>query len=139
MKIKLSKLILIVMVIGFNLNYKIISVSGDSMLPTYQNHDLLLCKKFRKINQDDVVVFNHGKVMFKRVAATKGAKVKIVNSTLYINNMEVALYHGKDTNEFTLNEQDLYVLGDNYLNSYDSRNFGVIKLNEIICSIKSAK
>ena len=109
-----------------------------------------LYRKIRKYipKRGDVVVFNKldgtGSPYIKRVAALPGETLEIKNETLYINEQKVqqaALqnikypsrdYIGQEGKPYTVPENHIFVIGDNSANSYDSRDFGAIPLNDVI-------
>lgn len=131
------------------------NVSGDSMNNTfYENDRVLVWNLGYKVNNNDVVVFdatdysyNHEEVTFyiKRVIATEGDSLfyeQITSSQgyLYVNDIQIGFiqYHqflkitGQTGFEFIIPENKVLVLGDNRLNSYDSRSFGLINEEDVI-------
>jgi len=127
-----------------------VTVEGDSMEPTLQDEDRLMLNKVRDIERFDVVVFpapdKPDQQYIKRVIGVPGDRVEYRNDELYVNGeyVEETYLEGLETRsnnssyvtgDFTLNEltgvetvpEDTYfVLGDNRLNSRDSRSFGFI-------------
>ena len=123
-----------------------IIVSGDSMVPTLKNKQVLLLDKinykFNQIKRYDIVVIDVGQSeIIKRVIGLPGETVEYKNNTLYINGKEVENKYNFDTDDFTLKSicncktipEDKYlVLGDNRKVSSDSRIMGLIDKKDIL-------
>ena len=132
-----------VIVTAFGMQVKVI---GDSMEPTIYNGqgvlvDRLIFKLFGP-NKNDIVVFlpngnTNSHYYVKRVVATPGDKVQIIDGDLYVNGevsesgkidydkMEDA---GIAASELKLGSGEYFLLGDNRNSSEDSRsaNIGVV-------------
>lgn len=127
-------------IILFTLNYKIIIVSGKSMNPTFQNGQIILADKsfnFSDIETDDIIIFKDfdGHTCIKRVVALSGDKVIQSDGHLYINGVEKYNYNTNFDIQYLIKDNELYVCGDNYHNSIDSREYGPIKFERIECVI----
>ena len=66
-----------------------------------------------------------------------GEKVKVKDGRIFINSQELAeLYinnfSSEDNEEIIIAQDEYFVLGDNRINSLDSRSFGPIKKTSII-------
>ncbi|MGK0554636.1 signal peptidase I [Macrococcus capreoli] len=137
-------------------------VSGDSMVPTFENKDRLVINKMATwsngLNRGDVIVFhaNKDKDYIKRLVGLPGDKVEYKNDTLYINGTAVEENYlksnkalapnGKLTEDFsvkTLSHSDgkdtipkgkYLVLGDNRAISLDSRRpeLGLIESKNVV-------
>jgi len=105
------------------------------MEPIYENGELLIMsRRFDSISLDDVILFEYDNINYiKRVVAVEGDNIKINNGQLFINEKLINNYSipNNISKEFTLNKNEFYVLGDNYQNSIDSRDFGVINYSWI--------
>lgn len=133
-----------------------VSVEGDSMNPTLEHEDRLLLNKIASIDRFDIVVFpapeEPEKQFIKRVIGMPGDDIAYRDQTLYINNEsviedyvdltqeseEITEYYNGDFSLSSLQgvetvpEDMLFVLGDNRVNSKDSRSFGFIPLDSVI-------
>lgn len=119
-------------------------VKGDSMEPTLRENDIVL---FLRIdvgyNPDDIVLTEaeDGRIYIKRIAAVPGQTVDIneETGTLLVDGTEASEPYvytktlRKTGMEFpyTLEEGEYLLLGDNRENSYDSRNYGPVREDDI--------
>jgi len=122
-----------------------VKVDGLSMYPTLDDKDVLLLKKYdRSFERFDIVVikFNNTKLV-KRIIGLPGESVKIANNNLYIDHSLVEdVKLDVKTEDFSISElgYDIipegyyFVLGDNRVNSVDSRTsaVGLISKDDII-------
>ena len=120
-------------------------VSGDSMVPTLKNKQLLLLNKINyqlnDIKRYDIVVIKiDKKEIIKRVIGMPGETIEYRNNTLYINGHEEKNDYNFETDDFNLKsicncdeipENKYLVLGDNRKVSADSRIIGLIDRSEI--------
>lgn len=104
--------ILVILVLFFL--FPFIQVCGDSMTPTYKDNEVILSTRLfnrKNLKIGDVVV-----TKFKYKDETEGHQIVI---------KRVAdVYGGK-----------VYLLGDNPTVSYDSRDYGYVPLDYVICRI----
>lgn len=132
--------------------FKPFYVKGASMEPNFNDHEYLiideLSYRFRAPERGEVIVFrypeNPKEYFLKRIIALPGERVKVDAGHLTVYNeahpegVEVQesyldkslLTLGEKTT--TLNENQYFVLGDNRMNSYDSRRFGPIDKSAIV-------
>lgn len=154
-----AKYILAAVLIGFLLTNYVIQrneVVGESMYPTLMDEDQLWVEKispvFGRITRGDIITFSvHdpelGPVadedLVKRVIATPGDHLEIRDDGIYLNGEALAedyLIDGMQTyasihpeyNDIVLEDQMFFVMGDNRMNSRDSRSFGPIHADDII-------
>lgn len=136
-----------------------ITVFGESMSPSFQDHDRVVISKTSKIQRFDVIVFNAPDIesehYIKRVIGLPGDSIEVKNDVLYINGKaynEPYLSENKRNNpnnslteDFSLLEKTgktkvpenmLFVMGDNRLNSKDSRTFRLISYDSVIGEVK---
>lgn len=133
-----------------------VSVEGDSMNPTLEHEDRLLLNKVSSVDRFDIVVFpapeDPDKQYIKRVIGIPGDEISYRDQVLYLNSRpveeayidlsqesdEVAAYYNSDFSLQTLEgvervpEGSFFVMGDNRVNSKDSRSFGFIDIDSVI-------
>jgi signal peptidase I len=132
-------------------------VQGESMMPTLQNGNKLVVNKVgfqvAELNRFDVIVFhaNEKEDYVKRIIGLPGDKIEYRDDHLYINGhlykepfldvYKQKAHRIKLTGDFSLKEitgentvpdGKLFVLGDNRLGSWDSRNFGFISAQKVV-------
>lgn len=127
-------------------------VQGASMEPNFYTKQYLIVDEisyhFRDPDRGEVVVFhnprNESEFYIKRVVGLPGEKVDIDNGKVKITNSEYP--HGFSFDEyylppgtetrgnatFRLAEDEYFVMGDNRLQSFDSRSWGPVKRSEIV-------
>lgn len=123
-------------------------VSGDSMVPTLEDKQILLLNKFdyrfNEISRFDIVVIEVGKnEIIKRIIGLPGETLEYRNNILYIDGHEIETEYNFETDDFNLKSicncdkipNDKYlVLGDNRSVSSDSRIIGLIDKDDILGS-----
>ncbi|HSP23117.1 MAG TPA: signal peptidase I [Planococcus sp. (in: firmicutes)] len=121
-----------------------VEVHGTSMMPTFEEADKVLIVKISDIDNFDIIVFKApgNRNFIKRVIGIPGDKVSMADDRLFLNgtpveeayleeNRALAQQQGsgkltEDFGEFTVPGGAYFVLGDNRLNSVDSREIGFI-------------
>ena len=114
-------------------NFKIIIVDGVSMQPTYSHSQVLIAKRTSSIDKNMIVVFKEsGTLNIKRVIGIAGDFIRLENGEIYVNDVLIKpyTYNGEDIFVY-LEHDEFFVIGDNYQNSYDSRNYGAISIEQI--------
>ncbi|MGM9924015.1 MAG: signal peptidase I [Bacillus sp. (in: firmicutes)] len=132
-------------------------VKGISMRPTLEDGDRLIVNQigyeFGDISRFDVIIFHAGgdEDYVKRVIGLPGDTIQYKDDRLFINGEicpEPYVHHEeqhlpglKETGDFTLSEltgvekvpaDSLFVMGDNRLNSLDSRHFGFVSIDDVV-------
>ncbi|MBM7588127.1 signal peptidase I [Bacillus pakistanensis] len=128
-----------------------VAVQGESMMPTFENNNRLVVSKISEIDHFDVIVFRSPiseKNFIKRVIGLPDDTIEMNNDQLFINgkvyqesylsqNRKIAEQAGmkKLTGDFgpiTVPKDNYFVMGDNRLNSTDSREFGSISNESVV-------
>lgn len=152
------KYIISTLIIFFVINqffFSPVMVDGDSMEPTLTNGDYLILNKFSSIERFDIVVFpppdQDDTQYVKRVIGVPGDSIEYRDDVLFLNGepteqifledslqKDATIYTSGDFTLLTLfgvdtvPEGQYFVLGDNRLNSRDSRVFGFIDEESIL-------
>ncbi|MBQ1813057.1 MAG: signal peptidase I [Bacilli bacterium] len=138
-------IIIIVVLLFRKFMFSPIRVTGNSMVPTLRDGDIMILNKIgysiKGLNRFDIVVINNdNEKIIKRVIGLPGEHVEYSDNKLYINSKLVEEpYERKDMEDFVLEElgenkipEGKYlVLGDNRPISKDSRIIGLIDKKEI--------
>lgn len=124
----------LVLIVWFS-QVKLLVVHGDSMYPTLVNgqHAVAYRTNYDQIEKGDMVVIYLSEIsehyIVKRVIGLQGDLVEIDGQTLYVNGDLVKENLGEAFANIstTVGTGQLYLLGDNQGDSYDSRYFGPVK------------
>ena len=132
-----------------------VQVVGPSMYPTLKDGQLgvtnIAAMYFTDIERYDVVVAKlQDELIVKRVIGMPNDTIRCTSGIIYINNIAIDEYYlddeyvlhqsqlemdkqfTKDFDEFTLGDDEYFLLGDNRLHSSDSRVFGTFKKEDIL-------
>ncbi len=138
---------LVAVMVVFTLVCRIYVVDGSSMISTLSNRDrLLVSNLFYTPEQGDIVCFvaknNDEKVLVKRVIATAGQTIDInENFEVMVDGkvleepyLDAGIYTVPKNYDFpyTVQEGEVFCLGDNRVNSKDSRDLGPIENKYIL-------
>lgn len=125
-------------------------VPTESMMPAIAPGDHLIVSRlpyyYRDPKRGEVVVFKYNNdFLIKRIIAVPGDVIDIKENKVYINNVEqdetsylaqgvkTYLYAGSKVDfPYVIPNEYYFVMGDNRLNSKDSRVFGAIPRSSII-------
>lgn len=140
---------LVLIVLVFAVMFRMVNVDGQSMEPNLHSEDRLIISNFAYTPEyGDIVVVRrvHNTPLIKRVIGLPG-------DVIQINNDEGAVYrNGEKLDEpyilggitkqsynsvgksipVTVGEDEIYVLGDNRMNSHDSRNDGCYSMDALV-------
>ena len=142
--VKSTAISLIIAVFIINFMFQIVTVNGESMIPSLYNNDKLILEKvsyrITSPKRNDIVVIKYPadirERIIKRVIAVAGDKVKINDNILYVNGKTIDEYYKnedfmQDYDEAEVPKDSIFILGDNRNFSKDSRSgdIGFVKLN----------
>lgn len=140
---KLFVLLIVIVIVVFRFVIGYATVLGVSMLDTLHDHDVVIYTRLG-VNPEkgDIVSVSlpSGEKYVKRVIATAGDTVDIRDGIFYINGEpeQGDYFTGPTLNEesafaypLTVEEGDIFVMGDNRPESIDSRFFGPISGRQI--------
>lgn len=163
---KAIAVIVLVVLVGFAIKSLLFSnyvVDGKSMEPTLEDGNLMMVNKvvyeLTDVHRFDIIVFhaNEQEDYVKRVIGLPGDEIEYRNDRLYINGEYIAeefldSYKEKNhqeryTEDFILKELtgknkvpagSYFVMGDNRIDSLDSRSFGFIHTDAIVGKVDLA-
>lgn len=124
-----------------------IRVNGPSMLDTLEDKDIMILDeisfKFKGLKRFDIVVVNYkNEKIIKRVIGLPGETVEYRDNKLYINGkvVEEDFSHEvtADVDPIKIPKNCYYVMGDNRVNSTDSRIIGPVSIKDIRGTTKLA-
>jgi signal peptidase I len=119
-------------------------VQGPSMLNTMKTGDKVLINKFiyrlKNPERSEIIVFHttSDKDLIKRVIGLPGDTIQVKQNKVYINGKlspEQYLASFVQTSTFPLTKvpsNHLFVMGDNRQDSFDSREFGTIPIDQVV-------
>ena len=119
----------------------VMRITGTSMEPTLKNNSYYITNKFdRNFKRGDIVTITtkeHDKIV-KRIVGIEGDKITYTSDgyiyRIYNNGEKIAETHliGKENMiNLTIPKGYVYVMGDNFDNSLDSRYYGPIPIKSI--------
>jgi len=120
-------------------------VHDVSMQPTLYEGDNLIVEKIspriNNLKRGDIIVFHEpqgDRQLIKRLIAVAGDTVEIKDGKVFVNGEALDENYIKgdftpqgEYSSLTVEEGKLFVLGDNRMNSRDSRSFGTIDISQV--------
>lgn len=118
-------------------------VIGPSMKETLNNGDIVIVNKLvykiNNIKRNDIVAFNYqgSKFLTKRVIGLPGEKISFKDNKIYIDDKVIEedyiIPSELNNKEYgNIPDDSYFLMGDNRLDSLDSRNFGFVTKDAII-------
>jgi len=147
---EILKIVIIALVIVIPIRYFLFQpfiVNGQSMEPNFENSNYLIVDelsfRFRDPQRGEVVVFRYPKNIsqrfIKRIIGLPGDKIEVKAGSIMVNDQVLDeskyLPSGVQTPgniQTSLNENEYFVLGDNRISSFDSRQWGLLPRKNII-------
>lgn len=112
------------------------TVVGPSMEPTFCENDTIIINHFNASYElNDVVIIDAGdQLLIKRIVAMPGDFVSVSTEGTKVNGELISSYYsfGFEMLESIVPEGKVFVVGDHYTNSNDSRYFGFVSLEDIL-------
>lgn len=135
----LGFLLVVLVAFSIGLSFQFVVVRGTSMEPTCHDGDFLICTLSKEISRGDIVVLKDNMadgLLCKRVIALAGDEVTLHGNRVNVNDylvQEPYLYTQEWTSGFNgvVPSNSIYVLGDNRVDSRDSRDFGYVPVSSI--------
>lgn len=135
------------MILAYFQPYKLVIVSGQSMMPTYKNRQILLAKKTKDFQKSDVIVAlsDDRQMIIKRILYTPGeyyyyllrkdGEYKLIVDNSYRSILNLKNIEDSFMMEMKVPKNHYYIVGDNLDNSDDSRRFGTIDKSDILYKV----
>lgn len=116
-------------------------VNGSSMFPTYEDGDFLLLYKTTDVDYGDIVAIDStslNKILCKRIIGLAGDNI-VINKEGILRNGVLLEEPYISTSDWSINydldivvdENSVFVMGDNRLHSTDSRDLGCLNMQAI--------
>lgn len=126
--------------------YRLVYIHGNSMSPTFRSGEIVLATRdVSDLREDDVVVFRRsGQTAMKRVAVLPGGPLSRMETQADVEyGVEYTFAHPTVSgylkqhrvSRVALPQRKLFVVGDNSMESQDSRNYGPIEVETVTLKI----
>ena len=123
--------------------FRVVNVDGESMTNTLQHKDtLLISGTFYTPDYGDIVVVTReeSSPLIKRVIGLAGDRIRIADGVVYRNDQPLTESYTRDgitpdngmEGEITVPAGEVFVMGDNRCDSYDSRMLGTVSEEDIL-------
>lgn len=124
-------------------------VKGDSMIPTLRDGETYVIHRWvyfvKEPQREEIVVIRHPAettLDVKRIVALPNESIRIRNGSVYVNGERLKEAYlpsdvltspfGLGSDEYLINDEHYFVLGDNRRDSHDSRFFGAVSKEDIL-------
>ncbi len=127
--------VFILVLLIVRMRFGIVIVDGESMAATVNDGQIaFVIRDISSLKNGDIIVFDQDKKRtIKRIVASPGDTVDLSDGQVYVNDIVVQPYNYEGSpHTYTLDGNEYFVIGDNYLNSYDSRNYGPITAAQLV-------
>lgn len=124
--------------------FTIVRISGSSMEPSLKDGSPVIVHKKADYQRGDIVIIQQSNRAYivKRIVGIGGDKILITSDSLFVNHSLVdnTPNHHNINYLFEVEVPDgtVFILGDNRLESTDSRDFGCINAERIIGIIRAS-
>lgn len=130
-------IIFVIIILCFTIlsfTFSIKRVNGNSMYPSIKDNQVVLINNsVSKLDRGDIIVFYYDGIMLvKRIIAINGDIVEVANGKLCVNGEELFETNENISEKIYIKENKYFTVGDNYDESYDSRDFGTVDLADIV-------
>ncbi|MFV0246371.1 MAG: signal peptidase I [Mycoplasmatales bacterium] len=128
----------------FSLFFSVAVIEGKSMYPAYEDGNLVIStKQFNNLAVGDVIAFEYetndvDEYHIKRIVGVPGDTVFLNQEKVYVNGECVIQNGGQEfaATSYYLDDDEYFVVGDNYDVSFDSRIHGPIKESSITGEVR---
>lgn len=104
------------------------------MYPSIKDNQVVLINNsVSKLDRVDIFVFyNDGIMLVKIIISIIGDIVEVANGKLCVNGKVLFETNENASEKIFIKENKYFAVGDNYDESYDSRDFGTVDLDDIV-------
>lgn len=127
-----------------------ISVVGESMLNTLQSGDVVIANRLKEAEHGDIIVLDGVKQngwIIKRVIGLEGDTVMIKDGKVFLNGEALDEPYARGVTyaygvisegvPVTLEKGQIFYLGDNRVNSSDTRMYGLCTTENVVCVVEN--
>lgn len=127
----------LIILVVIRMNFAVVKISGTSMEPTLKEGAYVFVNKIASIQRGDIVLAldPSGQYIVKRVVALAGDQIHITSNSVIVNGTlyDSVQNHSSESYDVKLEVPDnsVFLLGDNRMESIDSRMYGCISAERI--------